>query len=124
MSSIKRVKSSPDLATFYADWLSWVDSGAIPWMSRYNFSREHGLCSSLVNWCSSKEKEVDWLLHEMSEQFKDMWLNSQFPFGKEDFLDRVIPSRMHDDPKRLEWVQRRLEDYIYFSELDIAQMKR
>lgn len=89
---------SPELIEFLSDWLAWARGGA---GSDLKFSRGCGLC-----WGCSKKLSRE-LRRILMEEFGT---KSEYPFGKTNYHDRAFNRTQHEDLRRLDWVEKKLEE--------------
>lgn len=101
---------SANLTKFYNAYNDWQEAGA----PEHNaFEHWFGLCTSLRRWCQYQVRlgvAVDsWLLtDEMTDQFRENGLDTNYPFGRADFEDCLYHDTMHLSPKRIAWVKAHL----------------
>lgn len=88
---------SDDLIAFLKAWHDWATNGA---PHREPYSRQFGLCYN------SQEHGAD-VWNELTELFNELG-DDCYPFGVDDYLDRLDELTQHECPKRLAWVRERL----------------
>lgn len=116
------------LVQFHKDVMLWI-AGGCEYNGEYTtFLRDHGLCSNLTRWATSKmlsTGEHERLSKLLSAEFKASGLDGRYPFESEPPLDSsegahikarveaaqryrscVIEESMYKNPKRLAWVHR------------------
>ena len=94
-----KIKSSPQLLAFYRWWLENKDEiralGSL------------GLCSTARD---DYPEGGDALQDELVSQFSEAGLNTDYPFGYENYSTRQRYNTMHLDPLRIAWVEARIAD--------------
>lgn len=96
------IKSSPELLKFYKKYLRIVSRKWLPIPAKYKYK---GLC--LLAQRSSWD--------EMRDQFIAAGLNGTYPFGSDEYHDRMITYSQHKSPARIKWVKDRIADGSYNS---------
>lgn len=100
------------LLSFYKSYKEWLDAGA-PEYSPY--TRYTGLCNNIRYNSSSEDNSDDEfdIMHQarqlMKRQFKDKNLDRLFPFGELNY-DLHQNGRMHLDPRRIKWVEDKIQE--------------
>lgn len=106
MKISKDVTVSGDLLHFLSDWLDWADRCG---KSTEIFSPCEGLCGGLYSWLDKcyegKNALHGELAREMKSAFKNSGLDRLYPFGEENFDDRISKCNQHKDPARRAWVK-------------------
>jgi hypothetical protein len=96
---------SPALITFLADWYHWATSGAPKQdVHEGGFSRRFGLCYHARKRGSYLADELGDLLINQFGYYAD----SPFDGDVGDYFVEAANERIHENPKRLAWVQKML----------------
>lgn len=111
MSAAKDVTVSDDLLHFLSDWLDWAGRCG---EATEIFSPCEGLCGGLGCWVDRLFVESDWakvdpkhgaMARELKLAFNVSGLHTLYPFGEENYENRISERSQHLDPARLAWVK-------------------
>jgi len=102
------------LQDFYKDWMDWVKDGA-PKIIGGPFHRADGLCTAIGQWAY-----VNKLSHELCKKakeymkldFKQMGLDTCYPFGYQQWDIEWSGETMHRNPNRINFVKTMLQRRI------------
>lgn len=96
---------SNELKEFYRAYKSWLDAGAT---NHQPFKRDSGLCANINVFCKSSILYLDVelsIFKEMTRQFRQAGLSSDFPFGMLQYCGESRSETQHLNPRRVKWVE-------------------
>jgi hypothetical protein len=101
------------LKAFLADWIKWVDGGAIDCEP---FERRHGLCYCFEQWLEESdeldEDDQDNEIYALCDVFRADRLNAAYPFGGGQFFyEESGAEEMHLNPARIQWVRSKVAQF-------------
>ena len=100
---------SQELQQFYKEILEWVEAGT---PKRSIFRKRMGLCGNLGRWLHHNVQDSDQdasIWKEQDELFKDLYGDSQFPFGEEAYRRECKSAAQYKNPKRLAFLRSQVE---------------
>lgn len=100
-----------ELLSFLEDWYTWATTTPDGRGHDY-FAPYTGLCLCLYSWANEKQtngKSYQNLATELKYSFANCGLDSEYPFGIENYHARHHDDTQHLDPIRLEWVKKTIE---------------
>lgn len=99
---------SKELTQFYREYKAWLDNGAPDF---FPFARFKGLCDNLNHSVSLGDSllSISKVKNELADWFEYHHLDYKYPFGKENFEDRMMEDTQHLDPLRIKWVEDHLK---------------
>jgi len=103
---------SEHLKAFLADWIKWVDAGAVDGQP---FERRHGLCYCFESWLEEigvAEGDADDEVYGLTDVFGADRLNRAYPFGGgELFYEESGADAMHLNENRIQWVRSKVAQF-------------
>lgn len=91
-----RAELLPETRKFLREWLEWSEAGA---PEHRAFMRHNGLCVTARIYDSFTGTKVK---DDLRKAFKGLF---KYPFGKEEYAERLEAHTQHLDPNRLAWVR-------------------
>ena len=96
---------------YLRDWIRWIDRGA---PESPIFSRRHGLCAGFHVWHEQVRPDSAIESENFARVFRREKKHSCFPFStgpdpREYFYYEQHERQMHQNPRRIEWVRKKLE---------------
>lgn len=99
---------SPLLLAFLEEWLAWAKLPSHA--DTYSFRRCDGLCGCLLRWMHERNVTVvhplGGLVFELKCTFMTGGYDTSYPFGADNYRDRIYLESQHSDPLRLRWVEK------------------
>ena len=112
-----KIKSSPELYSFYCSYRDWLEAGA----SGDTHLRNSGLCGNCFDFFFSDDDKGEFAgekSEELHDQFSRAGLNPNLPFNRTTYnrdwncyADETLDSVCHLNEKRVQWVYDRIKDY-------------
>jgi hypothetical protein len=98
------------LYNFLDHWLAWAEGDA---EHLQPYSRRTGLCDNFWEYarnCKLSTWESCSADRLLQDAFVESGLDSCYPFGEDDFYERVDQANQHEDEERLTWVRNYLQE--------------
>ena len=102
------MKQSHELTAFYNAYNDWLKNCAIDNI----FSCCTGLCHNLAMYCNRHLIDKRILLLEMKNQFLTAGLDIDYPFGRKQYIYRIVNNNSYLDPNRFAWVKAHLTEEV------------
>lgn len=102
-----------NLQRFLKDWLAWAEADAENESPLgVDYFRDVGLCTNAVLFAEETDIYVRVELRSALAELRGTLpepFDPEYPFGKDQYLDRMSSDTQHLDPNRLAWVRKQLE---------------